>query len=425
MLSPNHSWNLLLRTIVLSIVFLTFAISSASAQLVGRANVIDTDTFTIGDQALRLFGVDGVEFHQFCYVDGEAWACGAAATRAFQVLLDPVVVSCEPTGAQIGEIAIAVCTSEEGDIAEIMVRQGWAFADQAQSANYLAAQEDAREGEAGVWRGVVAAPWSFREDLAAIERRYIDRMLAQLPLDAEQALVNDGGGIPVFTGFDVATGETTETSVLREIITAGLPDGFLVAAVPDRGVFDWRLPALALANMRQAILDEIQDLAVKSIIAELGQRPGTLVEVAESQSYYEAILASAAGLLADARQPVLMVASERLPEWIAGWFLGSPPEGADIVQKDDIADPNYLGTIDGIDVFVGGTPESDSYLFPADMLLSVTYSRDAGNIVEIVFAAADDPSVFVIRFAHSIQWLDDAVVTIRYPYEPPAGAYEN
>jgi hypothetical protein len=306
-----------------------------------------------------------------------------------------------------------------------MVRQGWAFADQAQSDNYLSAEEDAREGEAGVWRGVVAAPRAFREELAAIERRYIDRMLAQLPLDAEQVLVIDGGGISVFTGFDVAIGATAETSVLREIITAGLPDGFLVAAVPDRGVFDWRLPAIALANMRQTILDEIQDLAVKSIVAELGQRPGTLVEVAEAQSYYEAILASAVGLLADERQPVLMVASERLPEWIAGWFLVSPPEGANVVQKDDIADPNYLGTIDGIDVFVGGTPESDSYLFPADLLLSVTYSRDAGNILDIAFATTDDPSVFVIRFNQSIQWLDDAVVTIRYPYEPPAGAYEN
>lgn len=414
-----------MRTIVLSIVFLTLAFSSASAQWVGRANVIDTDTFTIGGQTLRLYGVDGVEFHQFCYVDGEAWACGAAATRAFQVLLDPVVVSCEPTGAQIGDIAIAVCTSQEGDIAEIMVRQGWAFADQAQSEDYRSAEEDARESAAGIWRGVVAEPWAFRADIAAIERRYVDRMLAQLPMDAEQILINDGGGVPVFNGFDLTVGVATEESVSREIVIAGLPDGFLEAAIPDRGVFDWRLPALALADLRQTILDEIGRLAVQSIIADLGQRPGTLVEVIDAQTYYEAILASAAGLLAEARQPVLMVAGERLPDWIAGWFSGSPPEGADIVQKDDIIDPNYLGTVDGIDVFIGGTPESDSYLFPADMLLSVTYSSEAANVVDIAFAAADDPSVLIIRFDQSIQWLDDGVVTIRYPYEPPPGAYEN
>ena len=415
----------MLRTTLLSIVVLVFAVSPAGAQTVGRANVIESDTFTIGDQTIRLFGLDGIEFHQFCYVDGEAWACGAAATRAFQVLLDPVIVSCEPTGLVVDDIAFAVCTSEEGDIAEIMVRQGWAFADQAQSEDYRAAEEAARAGKAGVWRGVVAEPWAFRDDLAAIERRYVERMMAQLPLDAEQMLVGDGGGVPVFTDFGIAVGVSSEDPATRELITAGFPDGFIVAAIPDRGVFDWSLPAYSLAAARQAILDEIQHVAVVSIIAELGQRPGTLIEVLDSQSYYDTVLANAVEWLAGDRQPILLVASERLPEWIAGWFTDSPPEGADILRKDDIADPNYLGTIDGIDVFVGGTPEFDSYLFPADILTTVTYGPEIGQVIDIAFTAADDPSAFVIRFDQSTQWLNDAVVTIRYPYEPPRGAYGN
>lgn len=412
-----------MRVALVFIALSLLAVGPASAQVTGRANVLNSDTIAIGDQTFRLYGVDGIEFHQFCYVDGEPWACGAAATRALQVLLDPVVVTCEPTGEAAGDLVLAVCTSEEGDIAEIMTQQGWALALSDQSENYIAAEETARESKEGVWRGVVAEPWVFRDDIEAIERVYVERLMALLPAVAEDMLVGDEGGLPIFADVEVTVG-VEGGAIERELVLPGFEPGFIDAAIPERGVFAWNLPAEALAVKRAEILQAINNLAIESVWLELGQRPGNLVEVEDAQTYYDAISANGAALIAAGRQPILTVASVELPIWITTWFEGDAPEGAEVTRNEEIVDPNYVGTIDGVDVYVGKTPASDSYLFPADILEAVAYEEGPdGNIVDVAPGTLEGAAALVIRFSQSIQWLDGDVVTIRYPYEEPTGPY--
>ena len=93
-------------------------------------------------------------------------------------------------------------------------------------------------------------------------------------------------------------------------------------------------------------------------------------------------------------------------------------------MKEGLEGTSYLGTIDGIDVYIGLIPETDSYLFPADLLVAVSYATGAdGNAIAIDFAVPDDPAELVIRFDQATEWRDDPVVTIRYPYEAPEGPY--
>lgn len=45
----------------------------------GSAKVIDGDTIKIGEQRIKLAGIDAVELHQKCLRDGVEWNCGEGA----------------------------------------------------------------------------------------------------------------------------------------------------------------------------------------------------------------------------------------------------------------------------------------------------------------------------------------------------------
>jgi hypothetical protein len=383
----------------------------------GAATVLPSDTIVVAGQTFRLFGIDGIEFHQFCYVDGEPWACGASATRALQILME-FPVTCAPRAERDGAAVFAACTTAEGDVAEIMVRQGWAFADRARSDNYVAIEETARAGAEGAWRGVVAEPWVFRDELAAIEQRYIERELAVLPAEAGAALLAEGA-VPIFEGIGTTPGATI-APVQYEVRVAWPADGYILGAIPDRGVFDWRTPVAALATWRTQLLGRIRDSAVASLWLTLAEHPATIVNVDDDLEYYAAVVANAAPLIGAGRQPVLMVAAIGVPDWVTGWFAGNAPDGAEIVQKEGMAGRGYLGTIDGIDVYFGQAPDTASYLFPSDLLLAVGYAPlPDGQIVQIDVDAGITATEALVRYRQMVEWRDEAIVMVQYPYEPP------
>ena len=411
-----------MRSATLAIALSFLATEIASAQVVGPATVLSSDTLLIRGQTFQLFGVDGIEFHQFCYVDGDAWACGASATRALQVQLDQFVVSCVPQGEAVNDVVPAVCSTDEGDVAELLTRRGWALAYRAQSEDYVAAEADARAEGEGVWRGTVVEPWVFREDMAAIEQRLTVRMFESLAAEAEAILTAERGGVPIFEGFETEVGPSA-VATESEFRVSWLGNGYILDAIEERGVFDWRRPAAVLAAWQNELLDKLRDNAVASVLVSLSLR-GAALEADSAGSYYDAIRAGAADWAAAGRQPVLLIAAPGVPEWITAWFSGDTPEGAEITQKPDIADPRYLGTIDGIDVFHRGAPGPESHLFPSDILTSVGYvTGENGRVVDLVFGDGDNPSELIVRYLQALQWRDESIVTIRYPYEPPAAPY--
>ncbi len=187
------------------LILLALALATpASAQVTGRAAAMGSDTLFLNGQVYQLFGIDGVEFHQFCFVDGEPWACGASATRAMQSLVDPVVITCTPTGDTNGEAIYAVCTSADGDLATTMTQQGWALANRDQSDDYVAAEEEARAAGNGIWRGVSIEPWTYRAQMAAIAQRYGEMIAEPLRAEAEQALTADDATVGIFAHVPVS-----------------------------------------------------------------------------------------------------------------------------------------------------------------------------------------------------------------------------
>ena len=81
--------------------------------IVGRADIIDGDTFRIGRQKIRVWGIDAP--------DDERKPYGTKALRGAQTL------TCRPVGTSHDRI-VARCTDAAGrDIAQAMVATGWAL----------------------------------------------------------------------------------------------------------------------------------------------------------------------------------------------------------------------------------------------------------------------------------------------------------
>jgi hypothetical protein len=126
----------------------------------------------------------------------------------------------------------------------------------------------------------------------------------------------------------------------------------------------------------------------------------------------------AAPWIEQGRQPVLLVNAPMLPPWIGGWFRGHAPARAEITAKTDIETEGYLGTVDGIDVYVGRTSGRDSLLLPEDILVSAGYRTNAdGGILAIEPDSADDLGELVFRYSIALEWKPDTIVWLHYPYE--------
>ena len=133
----------------------------------GPAAVIDADTLQIGDSRYRLYGADAVEAHQMCRKpDGTAWPCGPQATAALSDFLQGREVSCEAWQGRrdVYDRLIAICHAGADDLAEWLVKNGWAVADPDANRlyNYTAVERTAKFLGKGIWSGGFEQPQDWR-----------------------------------------------------------------------------------------------------------------------------------------------------------------------------------------------------------------------------------------------------------------------
>ncbi|WP_299961120.1 thermonuclease family protein [uncultured Roseobacter sp.] len=158
---------------VVGLVFLLFAASSALSdghytddlEGVEAKFIADGDTASIN---IRLYGIDAPESDQLCERNDEScWKCGERA----QEVLSGLIKGQEATFLFTGEVTWGrpVATIKVGamDINKEMVRQGYAvvfprFLTPAMKTDYLAAEDDAKSAERGIWQGDFVMPWDWR-----------------------------------------------------------------------------------------------------------------------------------------------------------------------------------------------------------------------------------------------------------------------
>lgn len=151
----------------LSVMALALGLAAAAPALVaGPARVIDGDTFSVGIERVRLWGVDAPEGRQVCQnAQGQGYACGDAARDQLVGLIGGRAVRCEVRDRDPYGRAVARCLAGSTDLGEAMVRAGWAV-DYVQFSRgaYASAEVEARGSRRGLWAGRFETPSTWRAE---------------------------------------------------------------------------------------------------------------------------------------------------------------------------------------------------------------------------------------------------------------------
>lgn len=124
----------------------------------GTARVNDGDTITLGQERVRLRGIDAPEYTQTCVRNGADYACGRQARQALVDLIAGRAVSCagwrrDRYGRLLGD-----CRSGDIDLNRALVAAGWAVA----YGGYEVEEAKARAAKAGIWAGSFDRPQDWR-----------------------------------------------------------------------------------------------------------------------------------------------------------------------------------------------------------------------------------------------------------------------
>ena len=129
-----------------------------------QARVIDGDTIAIGDERIRLFGIDAPEHDQVCSQAGRPVRCGDEATSQLRALIGSKRVTCEGRNRDRYGRLIATCSVDGNDVGRQMIASGWAVAFRRYSEEYVPEEDAARTARRGLWRGGFQRPIEWRAE---------------------------------------------------------------------------------------------------------------------------------------------------------------------------------------------------------------------------------------------------------------------
>jgi len=156
--------------------FETFSLSRAET-ISGRAQALAADMLRIGRRKVRLKGIDVPDPNQRCLrsgarAGGRTWACGQDAREALQRLVNGRTVSCEINAGGADEAVSGYCKASGADVAEALVKAGFAFAQGSFISAYSGAERSARDSKSGIWSSAEPErPAQWRDRLWAEAKR--------------------------------------------------------------------------------------------------------------------------------------------------------------------------------------------------------------------------------------------------------------
>ena len=132
--------------------------------ITGKAKVIDGDTIHIGNNKIRLHGIDAPEQKQTCMFRGNEWNCGQDSKIFLFNLLNEKLVLCEIIDIDKYKRLVAVCFIDNININELIVKSGWAIAYRYYSKDFIKDEEIAKKNKLGIWRGDFEEPYIYRKN---------------------------------------------------------------------------------------------------------------------------------------------------------------------------------------------------------------------------------------------------------------------
>ena len=159
-----------IRLVRAALAALLFTASAASADISGRARVIDGDTFSIRQQRIRIAAIDACERDQTAFKNGAIWRCGIEARRFLASMIDGKHVRCVEIDRDQYRRLVGQCFIESSDIGLEMVKAGQASlllrylprSHPIDLSQYRRAENRARQLGQGLWGAEIESPSSYR-----------------------------------------------------------------------------------------------------------------------------------------------------------------------------------------------------------------------------------------------------------------------
>jgi endonuclease YncB( thermonuclease family) len=145
----------------------TFILAAASLTLSGQAQVTDGDSLRVGQQRVRLFGVDAPELSQRCGQGSASVACGKMSAAWLAARIDGRHVDCTPMDRDRYDRVVAICRSGGTDLNAAIVEAGWATAYRRYSMAYVSAEGRAKSSRKGIWALGFTDPSVYRQEQRA------------------------------------------------------------------------------------------------------------------------------------------------------------------------------------------------------------------------------------------------------------------
>ncbi len=131
--------------------------------------VNDGDSLTLGNERIRLRGIDAPEYNQTCRRNGADYPCGRQARQALAKLVAGKAVSCSGWQRDRYGRTLGDCTAGGVDLNRAQVEAGWAVA----YGDFEVAETAARAAKVGIWAGDFTTPQEWRATHSdVVERRH-------------------------------------------------------------------------------------------------------------------------------------------------------------------------------------------------------------------------------------------------------------
>jgi endonuclease YncB( thermonuclease family) len=146
------------------LMLLTLTTLAFANDLNGEAYVTDGDSLELHRTTIRLNGIDAPESDQLCRdEESELYPCGRIATNALFDFIAKRSVDCVDLDERSWKRTIAVCSVGGTDIADWMVRNGYALDwPKYSKGGYAEPQAEAKREKRGMWSGTFVEPWKYR-----------------------------------------------------------------------------------------------------------------------------------------------------------------------------------------------------------------------------------------------------------------------
>lgn len=132
--------------------------------LTGKVHVADGHSLLVGDDAVRLNGVEAPGLKQLCFtVTGTSWKCGEAAQKRLRAVAEGKKAVCVVNAPAGSGAAVTCAVPGIADIARILIEEGFVTVNRFGPDGYRAIQSQARHDRAGIWVGTFTDPADWRK----------------------------------------------------------------------------------------------------------------------------------------------------------------------------------------------------------------------------------------------------------------------